>query len=80
MLDKRGYSRHPETLRWAGKLRALFERHQLLVLEMERRGYRHGSPLDPSLATGSDLQDVFIDPPEEQIRLLREKPCDCLVD
>lgn len=80
MLDKRGYSRHPETLRWAGKLRALFERHQLLVLEMERRGYRHGSPLDPSLATGSDLQDVFIDPPEEQIRLLREKRCDCLLD
>ncbi|CAN5613719.1 hypothetical protein BH23GEM8_BH23GEM8_20760 [soil metagenome] len=80
MLDKRGYSRHPETLRWAGKLRALFERHQLLVLEMERRGYRHGSPLDPSLATGSNLQDVFIDPMEEQIRLLREKPCACLLD
>jgi hypothetical protein len=77
VLGKRGYSLHPETLRWAGKLRALYDRHQKLVLEMERRGYRHGSPLDPSLATGSDRQDVFIDPLEEQIRLLREKPCGC---
>jgi hypothetical protein len=76
---KRGYSLHPETLRWAGKLAALFARHESLVREMERRGYTHSSPLDPSLATGSAVQDVFVDPLEEQLRLLREKPCDCFI-
>lgn len=49
---KAGYSRHPETLRWEGKLAALYRRHEALVAEMNRRGYRHGSPLDPALATG----------------------------
>ena len=35
--DKRGYSRHPETLRWRGRLRALFLRHASLVEEMALR-------------------------------------------
>ena len=78
-LGRRGYRAHPETVRWEGKLAALFARHQRLVTEMERRGYRHSSPLDPALATGSPFQDAFIDPPEEQLRLLREKPCGCLL-
>ena len=75
--DKRGYSRHPETLRWAGKLRALFNRHEALVAEMQRRGYVHSSPLDPALATGSAVQDTFIDPVERQLELLQAKPCTC---
>ena len=79
-LGRRGYRAHPETMRWEGKLSALFARHESLVAEMERRGYRHSSPLDPSLATGSPRQDSFIDTPEEQLRILREKPCPCLVD
>jgi len=72
-----GYSRHPETLRWRGKLRALYERHESLAREMEQRGYRHGSPLDPALASGSDVQDELIDSIERQFVLLREKPCGC---
>lgn len=72
-----GYSRHPETQRWVGKTRALFERHQQLVVEMERRGYHHRSPLDRSAASGRRTQSEFIDPPEEQQRLLAAKPCDC---
>ncbi len=75
-----GYSRHPETLRWVGKTRALHVRHEALVREMDRRGYRHASPLDASRATGESVQDVFIDSPGEQTRILSEKPCDCLVD
>ena len=78
-LGKRGYRAHPETVRWEGKLAALFARHESLVAEMERRGYRHSSPLDPSLATGSPVQDAFIDPPEAQLRILRQKPCACPV-
>jgi hypothetical protein len=77
---KRGYSRHPETVRWFGKLAALYARHGLLVDEMLRRGYRHASPLDPALATGSAIQDALVTPLAEQEALLQGKPCDCLMD
>ena len=76
---KKGYSRHPETLRWEGKLSALYNRHEALVGEMARRGYNHHSPLDKSLAAGKALQDDFVDPPERQIGLLRRKGCGCNV-
>lgn len=76
-LGRQGYRLHPETVRWEGKLRALYDRHQSLVDEMERRGYRHASPLDVELATGSAVQDRYVDTPEEQLRILREKECEC---
>jgi hypothetical protein len=75
---KTGYSRHPETRRWEGKLAALFARHESLVEEMARRGYRHNSPLDARSAIGSHTQDTFIDSPERQLEILRAKPCNCL--
>jgi hypothetical protein len=74
---KTGYSRHPETVRWEGRLAALFARHERLAAEMERRGYAHASPLDPALASGRDVQERFVDPPAQQLRLLRDKPCPC---
>jgi hypothetical protein len=76
---KRGYANHPETRRWRGKLAALFNRHEALVAEMDRRGYRHASLLDPRLATGDAEQHDFVDSPEEQLRLLRAKGCGCRV-
>lgn len=76
---KRGYAHHPETRRWEGKLAALYARHEALVAEMARRGYRHASPLDPALATGEAVQDEYVDTPEEQVALLRAKRCDCRV-
>lgn len=33
---KGGYSHYPETKRWIGKTRALYERHEALVRELER--------------------------------------------
>ena len=72
-----GYSRHPETLRWVGKEKALYKRHEALIKEFTVRGYRHYSPLDKSLATGSATQKVFINTPEEQLTILSQKPCDC---
>ncbi len=75
--DLRGYRSHPETRRWVGKLAALYARHEELVVEMARRGYRHASPLDSALATGSSTQTEFIDPVERQREILREKPCEC---
>ncbi len=76
---KRGYARHPETLRWAGKTRALYRRHQALVREMLRRAYRHASPLDRRLAKGSHVQRAFVDSPRAQRRRLRAKGCPCRV-
>ena len=76
-LGKSGYREHPETKRWVGRLAALYIRHEALVAEMHRRGYRHYTPLDQRLATGSEEQHLLIEPLNEQYRLLREKPCDC---
>jgi len=76
-LGKKGYSRHPETLRWKGKLRALFKRHEKLVEEMTARGYHHQSPLDRSRATGSARQTKFVNSRPEQIKILRRKKCLC---
>jgi hypothetical protein len=78
--DKSGYRRHPETRRWEGKLAALYERHEALVNEMTARGYSHGSPLNQAFATGSRVQDNFIDDPARQLDILRNKPCECLPD
>ena len=76
---KKGYSKHPETLRWKGKLRAMYLRHEKLVKEMENRGYNHKSPLDKRKATGKSQQDSFVNTPSEQIEILKEKDCDCRV-
>ncbi len=75
--DKRGYRRHPETLRWEGRLAALYVRHGALVDEMAARGYRHASPLDGRLATGATVQDRYVDTPDEQSAILRAKGCGC---
>lgn len=75
--QKVGYSRHPETRRWEGKLAALYTRHRRLVEEMQRRGYAHSSPLDSRLAVGSAVQEEFVDSPARQLELLRAKPCAC---
>jgi hypothetical protein len=76
-LDKAGYRKHPETLRWVGKLAALYARHERLVAEMDARGYVHRSPLDERLATGEGAQDTFVDAPAAQRRILKAKGCRC---
>lgn len=76
---KKGYSKHPETLRWKGKLRSLYIRHEKLVEEMKNRGYKHASPLSVKLATGTKEQDEFVNSHEEQIKILKRKGCQCKV-
>jgi hypothetical protein len=76
---KTGYSKHPETKRWDGKLAALYRRHEENIAEMERRGYNHNSPLDKALATGSATQDSFVDSFEKQKEILRNKGCNCRI-
>ena len=74
---KGGYSRHPETLRWVGKEKALYLRHEKLVKEMLRRDYRHLSPLNKKLAIGKSKQEILIDSIKKQKELLNNKPCKC---
>jgi hypothetical protein len=74
---KKGYSQHPETLRWKGKLKALYGRHEALVVEMSSRGYQHRSPLSKRQATGSAKQTLYVDSPRRQIVILRNKHCQC---
>jgi hypothetical protein len=74
---KRGYSRHPETLRWRGRLAALYARHEAEVGEMRRRGFGHASPLDPRLATGAAEQTELVDPIEAQRDRLARRGCGC---
>lgn len=76
---KVGYSRHPETLRWEGRLKALYLRHEALVAEMTRRGYRHVTPLDRRLALGKGQQERLVDDPQRQREILRAKGCACRV-
>ncbi|MEI7810681.1 MAG: pyrimidine dimer DNA glycosylase/endonuclease V [bacterium] len=85
---KGGYSRHSETLRWVGKTRALYERHEALVKEFKRRGYNHYTPLEKGLSKVAFAkamatkggQKVFINTIKEQKEILKNKPCDCLLD
>jgi len=79
-LGRRGYRQHPETRRWVGKLAALYARHEALVREMEKRGFQHGSPLDPRLATGAAVQAEYVDTPEQQREILRKKGCSCFAE
>jgi len=74
---KGGWANHPEAKRWRGKLRALYLRHEALVAEMQRRGYRHNSPLDESLATGQAVQNECWQSPRQQAELLRQRCDEC---
>ena len=75
--DKKGYSRHPETLRWRGKLKSVYLRHQKQVKEMERRGYEHHSPLPKKLSKGNSKQKTYVNSYQEQIEILKAKNCSC---
>jgi len=77
--NKLGYSRHPETLRWKGKLRALYLRHELLAKELKKRSYRHKSNLEKRFATGSIKQDQFVNTYREQLDIIRRKKCGCKI-
>lgn len=72
-----GYSRHPETLRWVGKQKALYLRHEALVKDFSRRGYQHHTPLDKRSAVGIGTQSTFISSIKEQKLILQNKKCDC---
>lgn len=75
---KRGYARHPETLRWRGRLAALYARHEAQVAEMARRGFRHASPLNRAHATGETTQSELVDSLDVQVDRLAQLGCGCV--
>lgn len=69
---KNGYSKHPETLRWVDYGWALKIRHSQLACEMALRGYTDKSPVNSRGREGL-WPDTYIDYPEQQFRLLKDK-------
>jgi hypothetical protein len=72
--DMKGYSRHPETLRWVGAETGLVWRHAQLAAEMRLRGYTDHTPL--SLPKHAQWPDAFVDAPIAQFELLGKKYAD----
>jgi len=77
--NKSGYSKHPETLRWKGKLADLYLRHEQLVIEMKKRNYQHKSDLNRVFATGLSFQEKFVNSYDEQLQILKDKGCKCTI-
>lgn len=70
--DKKGYSRHPETIRWVGYGWALSKRHQQLAVEMSLRGYIDKSPVYLQV-NENKWPATYIDEPFQQLEILRNK-------
>lgn len=77
--NKKGYRSHPETKRWQGKLKALYLRHQKLVVEIEKKGYHHYSNLNKKLACGQAKQNYFLQTKKKQKKILKNKKCQCKI-
>ena len=77
--NKKGYSTHPETLRWKGKLKALYLVHEEIVKEMKSRGFDHKSPLEDDYASEKNVQKDFVDSVRDLIKILKIKNCKCKV-
>ena len=70
--NTKGYSRHPETLRWQGFGWALSQRHRLLAAEMNLRGYVDRTPV--LLKTQrTKWPETFVDPPATQLSIIAGK-------
>jgi len=74
--NKKGFSHHPETIRWKGKLHALYLRQQGVVKEMLRRWMKHNSSMNKLLATGLDYQDEYVDSINRK-NILKKKSYKC---
>ncbi|MCI5164356.1 MAG: DUF1722 domain-containing protein [Candidatus Electrothrix sp. AX5] len=74
---KKGYSKHPETLRWVDYGWALKMRHELLAAEMSLRGFKEKTPVMISSNEGvfneGTWPEKYIDAPREQFTLLAAK-------
>ena len=71
---KKGYSRHPETMRWVGHVDALRQRHGLLACEMALRGFTDRTSVTAPSDEGICVwPHTYIDEPGRQFQLLKLK-------
>ena len=70
--NKKGYSQHPETIRWVGYGWALEMRHKQLACEMALREFTDRSPINMRSNKGV-WPSQYIDEPSRQYQLLKEK-------
>lgn len=69
---KKGYAKHPETMRWIGYGWALRIRHRQLTCEMALRGYTDKSPVR-TRSNPNVWPQTYIDTPNVQFKLLKTK-------
>ncbi|MFC1541961.1 DUF1722 domain-containing protein [Candidatus Latescibacterota bacterium] len=69
---KRGYSAHPETVRWSGHGWALRQRHRQLAAEMSLRGFTDRTPVRIRSQKGV-WPETYIDNPSRQFQILHAK-------
>ena len=69
---KKGYSNHPETLRWVGYGWSLRQRHRLLAAEMSLRGFTDKSPVVTRSSKGL-WSKTYVDEPFRQFQILDDK-------
>jgi hypothetical protein len=75
--NKKGYSKHPETLRWYGKLDALKIRHDKIVTEIKNRNPNSKHKTDLPWVGDCKSQNKLVDSVEDQINNIRNKKCRC---
>lgn len=73
--NKKGYSKHPETVRWKGRGWALKQRHSMLADEMSLRSYKDNSPVTTLTGKGK-WPETYIDEPFMQLQILGLKYAD----
>jgi len=77
---KKGYSKHPETLRWYGRLDALKIRHDAIISEIKHRKQDSTHKTDLPWIGDCKEQTQFVDSIEDQIRNVKGKAwCTCAV-
>lgn len=69
---KTGYSKHPETVRWAGYGWALKQRHRQLSAEMSLRGFSENTPV-LTRSNNGNWPESYIDEPFRQFQILEDK-------
>ena len=73
--NKKGYSKHPETVRFRDNLNALVYRHVKLVHEATNRGYNF-----KDLPNSNNIPSLNVMPDswDNQEKSLSSKDCDCI--
>ena len=74
---KLGARANPETRRWVGARRALYQRHAQEVAGLLRLSAPHNSPLDAKLATGLARPRTKLDSLARQRQRLKQGGCLC---